>query len=424
MKPIAAIELDTRRLIEGGVNAGKYHAKIRVTFCVNSGKKKKWIRKRYKTGCFVTPEEFAALGKSKLESLRRVNTKLKSLEMQANDIIEAGIEDIDTFEVHYLSTGSVREIDGVFLRKIKELEDDNKISTAEKYRTALSVIHEFSGPIVTYGEINLKWLKKFQTWYTGERVKVNKKGVKRTVPGRSVASFAFHCRALRHVFKIAMDLRLVDPAIYPFGPNRFVIPSKRRALKRYLTPEEKDLILEYKSTVESRNEIRDYWVFSYFCQGMNFADIAYLKRRDIHPEYISIDRHKTENTDPNKKKLIIWLLPEILDIIRRRGNKSLNPEDFVFPILNGGMTPKQRFAAIRRFVMRTNKGLRAIQKDLGFKDRITTYTARHTYSNVMILSGASTEFLQDALGHADKRTTENYKHGFSLDIKKKYSELL
>jgi hypothetical protein len=35
--------------------------------------------------------------------------------------------------------------------------------------------------------------------------------------------------------------------------------------------------------------------------------------------------------------------------------------------------------------------------------------------------GASTDELQDALAHGTAKTTENYKHGFSIERKKKLS---
>jgi len=42
----------------------------------------------------------------------------------------------------------------------------------------------------------------------------------------------------------------------------------------------------------------------------------------------------------------------------------------------------------------------------------------------MLNNGVSLEMLQDNLGHGDKKTTENYAHGFSLEIKKKNSGYL
>jgi integrase/recombinase XerD len=39
-------------------------------------------------------------------------------------------------------------------------------------------------------------------------------------------------------------------------------------------------------------------------------------------------------------------------------------------------------------------------------------------------AGVSTEFIQEALGHTDIRTTENYLDSFEKEIKKKYDAKL
>lgn len=56
--------------------------------------------------------------------------------------------------------------------------------------------------------------------------------------------------------------------------------------------------------------------------------------------------------------------------------------------------------------------------------KITTIYGRHSYSTVMKRSGASTEFIQEALGHADKKTTENYLDSFENEVKKEFAAML
>lgn len=55
---------------------------------------------------------------------------------------------------------------------------------------------------------------------------------------------------------------------------------------------------------------------------------------------------------------------------------------------------------------------------LGIDKKVTTYVARHTFSTILKRSGASTEYIQESLGHADKKTTENYLGSFDKEIKK------
>ncbi len=61
---------------------------------------------------------------------------------------------------------------------------------------------------------------------------------------------------------------------------------------------------------------------------------------------------------------------------------------------------------------------------LGIDKKLTTIVSRHSFSTVMKNSGASTEFIQEALGHTDKRTTENYLDSFEKEIKKEFAAKL
>jgi len=68
--------------------------------------------------------------------------------------------------------------------------------------------------------------------------------------------------------------------------------------------------------------------------------------------------------------------------------------------------------------------MRKIRKILGIEKTVTTYVARHTFSTIMKRSGASTEFIQEALGHTNIKTTENYLDSFEKEIKKEFANKL
>lgn len=65
-----------------------------------------------------------------------------------------------------------------------------------------------------------------------------------------------------------------------------------------------------------------------------------------------------------------------------------------------------------------------IAGSLGIDRKVSTIVTRHTFSTLMKRSGASTEFIQEALGHMDKKTTESYLDSFENEVKKGYSEVL
>jgi site-specific recombinase XerD len=62
-----------------------------------------------------------------------------------------------------------------------------------------------------------------------------------------------------------------------------------------------------------------------------------------------------------------------------------------------------------------------ITKNLNISKKVTNIVSRHTFSTVLKRSGASTEFIQESLGHTDKKTTENYLDSFESVVKKEYS---
>lgn len=79
---------------------------------------------------------------------------------------------------------------------------------------------------------------------------------------------------------------------------------------------------------------------------------------------------------------------------------------------------------IELFIASINDWMRKIRKILCIEKTVTTYVARHTFSTIMKRSGASTEFIQEALGHTNIKTTENYLDSFEKEVKKEFSSKL
>ncbi len=65
-----------------------------------------------------------------------------------------------------------------------------------------------------------------------------------------------------------------------------------------------------------------------------------------------------------------------------------------------------------------------ISEKLDIKKKVTSYVARHTFSTVMKRSGTSTEFIQEALDHADVKTTQNYLDSFEKEIMNDFAKRL
>lgn len=68
--------------------------------------------------------------------------------------------------------------------------------------------------------------------------------------------------------------------------------------------------------------------------------------------------------------------------------------------------------------------MKKIAKRHGIELLPTTIVTRHSFSKTMKRSRATTEFIQEALGHMDKKTTENYLGSFEQRVKKEFAQKL
>lgn len=469
-KPTVDVKIEQRALTRGE-NIGKGHIKIWVTYKERVGLQKKWPQVPYKTGLFCKLEEFERIIDPAVKDrhlstlLLDIRKKVNALRARANFIIdELGISDRKNFELHFLSGQGLDEIDGEFNVKIQELEAANRISSAEKYLTALRSMKEFfqlgsSEPVpVTYSMCTPDKLQAYEDWYTGPK----KKG--------SLTSVGINMRCFRHVFKRAMKKGIASERDYPFGTGGYLIPEGGDETKKFLESEDKARFVSWRhaqdeaaitavkqsyqivfrtraleeqqdfrqwpnarkdelfdryamEVIDGRNEMHDYALFSYYGNGMNMSDLARLTRDRVFKEYLTINRQKTKLGKKKKNKVTaIPIHPVMREIIQRRGKKSLVPGDYVFPILEYGSSEQEIFYRIRKLVDKVNEVLAIIYKELGLEIQPTSYTLRHTFSfHFMQQEGATTEDLQDALAHGSVKTTEAYKHGFSMDRKKKFS---
>jgi site-specific recombinase XerD len=56
--------------------------------------------------------------------------------------------------------------------------------------------------------------------------------------------------------------------------------------------------------------------------------------------------------------------------------------------------------------------MKRIAEDQKINKDVTTYFARHSFATILKNSGVSVEFISEALGHSDIKTTKNYLASF------------
>ena len=132
---------------------------------------------------------------------------------------------------------------------------------------------------------------------------------------------------------------------------------------------------------------RNFFLFGYLCQGINFTDLAGLRwDENIYIDRISYRRQKTGKPFSIK---VQGKLAEILDHYRSGFN---NPDGFIFPILSSGLPETTRRHRIKNHLKKVNKDIKTICKwlEIPGADIVSYYWSRHSYATALKKDGVQT----------------------------------
>lgn len=108
------------------------------------------------------------------------------------------------------------------------------------------------------------------------------------------------------------------------------------------------------------------------------------------------------------KEIRVHLHDLTKEIIKKYGNEGCNPDDYIFPMLNGKLTAFEIQKKITRYKAISNNSLSKIGKELGFEVHLCLNLARHSFATKMKIDNVSVAAISDALGHTTTNTTEHY----------------
>jgi len=413
MGAVLSIYHDTRRKKESGL----YPVKIRVF-----SKSHKKETKFYATGIDLSKDDFKAsyvAEKPKAEKHRQAKIKLNSLLVKAINIAEElNPFDFERFEKQmFRPASSVGNVFYYYDNEIKLLYSEDRISTASNYELSKKSIVSFLESIgkptnhLSFETITKDFLNRYEKWMVKEE--------------RTLTTVGIYIRPLRAIFNKALLDGEISKEIYPFGKDRYKIPTGSN-IKKALSKEDLKKLFDYNTEDINIIKARAFWFFSYLCNGMNIRDICELKYKNVHKETISFVRTKTKRTTKDKQAIIeAAILPLTDEVIRIYGNQKVNGETYVFPIFTPSMPAKEKHAQTQRFTKYINTHMKKLAKLVGVDENISTYYARHSYSTISVRSGASVEFIQKSLGHQNIQTTMNYLAKLDHDsIKKNANNLM
>lgn len=342
--------------------------------------------------------------KSRHANSRNNNQLLDTLKIRARNVIsEFEMEEmdfsLDEFEMKFRigSTSTKMELFPFWQSIIDDMIASGRMGNARANKDTMRSFKRFVGRDgFVIRQVDATCLEKYEVFLRSS--------------GGTSGGVGVKMRALRAIYNTAIRRGLVKSSYYPFKAYK-VSRLKGRGMKEALTFNE----IQRLKTVDCLSDTnlvnaKNYFVFSFYTRGMNFADMMLLKWSDINDNRIKYVRVKTQGKFSVK---ITEPLKEILDYYRLNGNDTR----FVFPILlRDVLTPQQIENRKHKILSQYNSDLKIIAVKAGISKNITSYVARHSYAMCLREKGIGIDLIGESLGHQNIATTKAYVRDFGVDL--------
>ena len=411
-KPSIYLFLDTRRAKANGL--------FPVKLMVYLPEIKK--QKTYRTIFDMSEQDFDRVWNSKKSKKEYQEQWRKMSEVQNHAIDVAAQLKVFSFEqfekrLHYKS-GSREDIICHYQEKIASMRENHQFGNASNYQLSLKSLLGFvqhrTGRKATkllFGEITKDWLQKYESDMLNRL-------------NRSRTTVSMYLRTLRTICNKAIRQGDISTEIYPFGRNQYQMPAVRN-VKKALRKEDLRILMDAKAGTPQQEKARDFWFFSYACNGINLIDIALLRWENLQGSTLTFYRAKTVNTSKSDLKPVISTLNDYsAGIIEKYGSKHRNPKNLIFDIISDEMSKEQQYFKIKNFTRFVNQNLKKLAEGAGLPTEISSYWARHSFATNAIRMGISMEMVSEAIGHSNIRTTQGYFAGFEEDSKQELAKLI
>jgi integrase len=282
---------------------------------------------------------------------------------------------------------------------VTELKKANRIGTASSYQGVINVLRKFTGgTTLSFTDINYSFLSRFETDHKSR--------------GNGINGLAVYMRSIRAIYNRAIKEGVAQKESYPFTDYKIKTePTAKRALGWEFI----NKIITVKIPVNHKCfRARNYFVASYMMYGMNFADMAFLKKTDIANGRINYRRKKTSKLYDIK---ISESLNKILSYYI-----TLNPDsEYVFPIIKRE-TSETQANDIKWARKRYNNRLGDLAALCGIETKLTSYVSRHSFATQAMLMEVPVKAISTMLGHSSLKTTETYLQSLPSNILDDYNE--
>jgi integrase/recombinase XerD len=279
---------------------------------------------------------------------------------------------------------------------IVHLEDAGRYSTAHLYRNALRSYSAYlTKPVVDFSDISRDRLRCYQGHLTSS--------------GHLPNTVSTYMRMLRSIYNQGTDLGYAPCVNRLFHDVYTGIDSGRK--KALLRDDLQDLLYKDPGTDVLRAAQAGARLIYQLC-GIPFVDLAHISHSNICGDTLEYHRMKTGT------KVCVKLLKSAVDTMKSFTAETPASSDgqskYLLHLLrNGhGFRSREGYAEYQSVLRHFNRDLSLLGRTLGLKDRISSYTLRHSWATTAKYTGAPIEMISESLGHKSIKTTQIYLAGF------------
>lgn len=344
-----------------------------------------------------------------VSSISRLNKWIQKQKIQAQDIINK-LE--DTGEINRLSVVDLKNriankrSEETFYQftesLIEELKTAGRMGYAQSVNSVLRLVKKFlNEKDITFEQLNYTFLQRFENYCLGN--------------GNTINSIAVYMKTIKMIYNRAIKSGIVGRELYPFVNYTIkTTKTKKRAVPRDVIGLIENLSFEQGSRIW---HARNYFLFSFYCMGINFADMAHLKMNNIIEGRLEYKRQKT------KKEYSIKISPQIQDILSHYIAEK-DSDEYIFPIITRKGSTELEFKDMAEKRRIYNKKLKEIANLCEIETNLTSYVARHTWATVAKHKGVPVAVISEGMGHADVKTTEVYLDSFDKSVLDDFNKLI
>ena len=281
-----------------------------------------------------------------------------------------------------------------FMKQVAaDLQQSGNLGTAHVYRSSLNAILVFQeSESVEFREITPEWLKHFEGSLRAR--------------GCSWNTVSTYLRTMRAVYNRAVDLHRA-----PYVPHLFrsVYTGTRADRRRALDMEDMKKVfarlLQSAAIPPGMRGAQDLFILMFLLRGLPFVDLAYLRKSDLRGDVITYRRRKTG------RPLSVTLTPEAMFLLQKYMNRDKR-SPYLFPILRSAEGSPEAYREYQLALRHFNYQLELLGRFLGLKDRLSSYTARHTWATTAYYCEIHPGIISEAMGHSSITVTETYLKPF------------